>query len=177
MYLTVHATIGALIATQTHNPALAFAGGFVSHFIFDFIPHGDERVGEMITSHKAQFIFVASVDLALTVCLTALILAIAGDISPQHFVLLAGIVGAVLPDFISMAFPELHKLLRTNRLVAWWYRTLRLIYIPQAAEQLNRFHHWIHSIILRRTGFKLSFPQGLVFQVAFLALLLNQLFR
>jgi hypothetical protein len=177
MYLTVHATIGALIATQTDNPALAFGAGFASHFLFDFIPHGDEKVGEMITSHKAKFIFVASVDLVLTICLTVLILAMAGTFGQRHLILLAGIIGAVLPDFISMAFPEFHKLLKNNRIVAFWYRALRWIYIPQAAEQLNKFHHWIHSIILRRTGFKLSFPQGLVLQLAFLSLLLAKLFN
>ncbi len=177
MYLTVHATVGALIATQTQNPALAFAGGFISHFLLDFIPHGDEKVGELIMSHKAKFIFVAGVDLAITTCLTVLMVATASDFGRSPVVLFFGITGAVLPDFISMAFPEFYKLLGHNSVVAFWYRVLRLLYIPQAAEKLNYFHHWIHSIILRRYNFKLPFIQGLIYQSLFLGLLLTGLFR
>ena len=42
MYLIGHAAVGATLATAvTINPLAALGIGFVSHYLVDFIPHGD----------------------------------------------------------------------------------------------------------------------------------------
>ncbi|OGY53719.1 MAG: hypothetical protein A3A24_00935 [Candidatus Buchananbacteria bacterium RIFCSPLOWO2_01_FULL_46_12] len=42
MFLTVHATAAIIVTQQVVNPWLAFLIGFLSHFVLDAIPHGDE---------------------------------------------------------------------------------------------------------------------------------------
>jgi hypothetical protein len=46
MYLVGHAAIGMTLAASTGNPALAFGIGWISHYLADFFPHGDESAGE-----------------------------------------------------------------------------------------------------------------------------------
>jgi len=46
MYLINHAAIGIALASQVSNPVAAFGIGWVSHYLADFFPHGDEGVGE-----------------------------------------------------------------------------------------------------------------------------------
>ena len=52
MYLTVHATAGLLIGQQLNNPLIGFFTGVLSHYILDFIPHGDEFIGKFSTKRK-----------------------------------------------------------------------------------------------------------------------------
>ena len=44
MFLTSHATAAVLIAEQIHSPTLAFALGWLSHYLLDAIPHGDDEL-------------------------------------------------------------------------------------------------------------------------------------
>jgi hypothetical protein len=48
MYLINHAAIGVALATAVGatNPVAAFGVGWVSHYLADFMPHGDEGAGE-----------------------------------------------------------------------------------------------------------------------------------
>ncbi len=45
MYLIGHAAVGMILASGTENPAAAFGIGWLSHYLADFVPHGDEAVG------------------------------------------------------------------------------------------------------------------------------------
>ena len=44
MFLTTHAAAGIAISHYVHNPWAVFALSFASHFVLDFIPHGDENL-------------------------------------------------------------------------------------------------------------------------------------
>jgi hypothetical protein len=44
MFATVHTASALLIASKTSNPWWIFFIGLISHFILDFIPHGDRNL-------------------------------------------------------------------------------------------------------------------------------------
>lgn len=46
MYLVGHAAVGMTLAAGIANPAAAFGVGWLSHYLADFFPHGDEEMGE-----------------------------------------------------------------------------------------------------------------------------------
>lgn len=46
MYLVGHAAVGMTLAAATDDPVLAFGIGWLSHYLADFVPHGDEPAGE-----------------------------------------------------------------------------------------------------------------------------------
>lgn len=48
MFLIGHAAVGVAIvaATNITNPVAAFGVGWLSHYLADFLPHGDEPMGE-----------------------------------------------------------------------------------------------------------------------------------
>ncbi|MCA9325530.1 hypothetical protein KDA23_05720 [Candidatus Saccharibacteria bacterium] len=62
MYVSVHATVGAVVGQQTGNPLLAFGAGFASHLLLDVIPHGDSAKSGMPQTNKMIFI-AATIDL------------------------------------------------------------------------------------------------------------------
>ncbi|MFA6255016.1 MAG: hypothetical protein WC675_03205 [Patescibacteria group bacterium] len=104
MFLTVHATLGTIIGEYTGNIGLAFAAGFVSHFILDMIPHGDQ---DLMTREKSN---LAKQDLVLTAKIASadglvmiIFLAILywQHIIPLTLPVLAGIIGSIAPDFIN----------------------------------------------------------------------------
>lgn len=104
MYLTVHASVGALIGkTVGNNPLLGFVLGFLSHFLLDKIPHADphislpEHFGETIRPSKpvVGFITIVLLDSLLVAALTSFL--ITKNIIPSSSIL--SIIGSVLPDF------------------------------------------------------------------------------
>ena len=121
MFLTVHATAAVLITQKISNPLLAFIIGFISHYILDAIPHGDDKIFERWQG-KAQLrvmALVAAVDFGASLLwLNFLIdqLALAWPLA-----VLAAAAGSLLPDFFSGAFlvtnyPGLEWLHNLNRI-------------------------------------------------------------
>ncbi len=100
MYQIVHGTAGLLIGSQTSNPWLAFLFGFLSHFVLDAIPHDIIEVKRW--QDKGNFIkrvsLEATIDLALFLILLA-VLFFSGQLV-FNYSILAGIAGALLPDYI-----------------------------------------------------------------------------
>ncbi len=45
MFLVGHAAVGIALASRTKNPIVAFGIGWLSHYLADFFPHGDEPLG------------------------------------------------------------------------------------------------------------------------------------
>ena len=54
MYLTAHSSAGVLIAAKVVNPWLAFVLGFLSHYVLDMIPHGEENIFDK-TYHRINY--------------------------------------------------------------------------------------------------------------------------
>ena len=108
MFLTVHASVGALLGDKLGNEVLAFGAGFASHFVFDIIPHGDEKIGEIFLKSKRHWplalLFV--IDFAVAVTLVAGMGLLGVFNNPISA--LSGALAATLPDILS-GFSEITK--------------------------------------------------------------------
>lgn len=98
MYLTAHAAVGiamASTAAMTH-PVGAFCVGWLSHYVADAVPHGDEPVGSWAKrGHRVRRIAaVFAVDAAVLGIVAVLYLFRAG-FSWWAF---AALVGSAVPD-------------------------------------------------------------------------------
>jgi hypothetical protein len=98
MYLVGHAAVGMTLAAGTGNPALAFGIGWLSHYLADFFPHGDEAVGEWVRkgNEVRRLLVVLAPD-------AALFLAAFAWFSSQRgfsFTAAAAAVGSFVPDVL-----------------------------------------------------------------------------
>lgn len=121
MYLTVHATAGLIIGQQLNNPILGFFTGVLSHYILDFIPHGDSKNGDQPLKKIIYLFFLDS----------AIILGILSWLYWQNYFsitwpIFLAIAGTILPDVL-------------------WGVT-KLINIPWL-KPINRFHHFVHHLL------------------------------
>lgn len=96
MYLVGHAAIGMAFASGTDDPVLAFCIGWASHYVADFVPHGDEAAGEWVKrGHEVKRLLVlVGVDGAILLAAYGLFVAHRG-FSPAP---LAAAIGSTVPD-------------------------------------------------------------------------------
>ena len=141
MYLTAHAAAGAAAAgLLTANPLVAFGLGWLSHYVVDFIPHGDEAAGEWVSrgNEVRRLTLLFSID--------ALVLAalVAAQVMARGFswVTLAAAAGSTVPD------------------VLWGLEKLfgRRLFGP-----LQQLHGRVHNAL----GLRLPTWLGLAFQACF----------
>lgn len=136
MTLGTHAVVGASIAAllPTH-PALAFFGGFISHFILDSIPHWDyplrslqgrdgPKMDRDLRLGKSFIIDLFRVGIDALIGITVALLLFHGSRS-FPYVLLSGAVGAMVPDALQFVYFKLRK---------------------QPLISLQRFHIFIHAV-------------------------------
>lgn len=164
MYLATHASVGVLISQSVQSPLWVFLLSFLSHFVLDIIPHGDdagERSRDAITWVPKKIkltILVSAIDLML---LTGMLLLLYGTNNlPDRTRLTAGIIGSVLPDFISSAFPVIHY-------YTSWFFIVRMIAKLQNKMRISylwKQHDWLHRLTHNPTHRQLTFKQGLVLQ-------------
>ncbi len=139
MYLTAHSSAGVLIAAKFVNPWLAFVLGFLSHYVLDMIPHGEENIFDK----KYHRINYRSLIKALTIDFIILILYIyfiMTKLEVNQITLLAAVFGTVLPDLI-WGFYYLTKW----KILKW----------P------TKMHNYLHMLIKHR---QLPLSYGLVIQ-------------
>lgn len=150
MFLTPHAAVGAAIATSlTGNPAVAFGIGWLSHYLADSVPHGDERLGIWVSKgNEVKRLFgITVIDAVIwTVVLTYVFLSIGFS-----SVILAAAVGSAIPD------------------VMWG---LEKVVKRELFGPLQKFHGWNHNF------FKVNLPlwtgligQGIVTAAMWVAIL------
>jgi len=117
MYLTVHASAGILIGSQTGNPLLAFIVGVLSHYLLDSIPHDSieghdwHEKGDMVK----KFALEASIDFC--VLLGMIVFLQEKDLLILSSPIVWGIIGAVIIDFIWGGI-ELFKL--KGKVFSWF---------------------------------------------------------
>lgn len=101
MFLVVHASLGAVIGSQVQSPYVAAPLGFLSHFLIDIIPHGDEAIGRLFikSGRHMGLVFLAVVDALSALCLITL-LWMAG-LLPNAIGAFVGAVAAMVPDILS----------------------------------------------------------------------------
>ncbi|MBI4414925.1 MAG: hypothetical protein HY566_01660 [Candidatus Kerfeldbacteria bacterium] len=175
MYLTTHAAVGILISQAVNRPIEAFVLSFVSHFVLDFVPHGDENVGGWVRKSPKNAFLIAMIDILLI--FGFLFALYATQNLPVMARISAGIIGAVLPDFLSSVFPVIHY-------YTSWLVIVRIIHRMQYKLGLIpiwRGHDWIHKLTHRVIPSRVSFRTGLIYQavlvIACLAIGLGLIFR
>lgn len=141
MFLTVHASIGALIGQQISSPLWAFILGLISHFLLDLIPHGDRAIlpKEKIEEKIKLFLIIASVDFIIMISFLGFFYL--RGIFTNPIVIGSAVLGSILPDFLN----GIYYLLKNN----------------QFFKTFHHFHGLIHDLIKK----ELSFATGLVFQI------------
>lgn len=174
MFLSNHAAVGALLALQTNNPVSAFALGYVSHYLVDMIPHGDERVGPWIKkkNEARRAALVVSIDLTV---MAAFFMSLSWRVDFSHpYVVAAGVLGAILPDFISGFYDFLRKYLSTEKRKHYKERGGWLINFAKRSLWDNFFlerQFFIHRKIHSALKYDISLRNGIVLQTAILGFL------
>jgi hypothetical protein len=92
MLSTPHILVGGAIVKSIPNPFISIPLAFLSHLIFDFIPHAD-----FSPSLKPKIMFYVFVDYAIG--LLFLFWLSLGD--PDQTLIILGGISATVPDFIS----------------------------------------------------------------------------
>jgi len=151
MLLSVHATVGAVIGDNVSTPILAFVLGFISHFILDMFPHGDEA---LIKAYRNNFknrgmLYLIIFDLVSTIILLFLLFYFQ-KVSFTKTVIW-GIMGGVIPDLMVAINEITHK---------HFCRT-------------QKFHCWTHAKIGQKLNWTMPLRLGLLLQLVIIYLILK----
>lgn len=172
MFLTTHASVGLLVSKYVDDPALIFGLAFASHFVLDFIPHGDETLyHDHEWREQRRYRHALIINTLDVFALTGLIIWVIhhpGQVNSQR--MLAGILGSILPDFLSFLFPIIHQRLSWLFLVRWLYSLTK----PTGLRYLVRGQNWLHQVlhheIIRRD---IPFLAGLAMQLVIITVSLT----
>ncbi|PWB38920.1 MAG: hypothetical protein C3F02_01525 [Parcubacteria group bacterium] len=152
MFLTTHAAAALYVGTQVHDPLLALAIGFASHFVMDAVPHGDETLGSHHITTRGKYFYlakVAFVDLFLAGSLVFFYMHRRPEV--DRLVVAAAAFGSWLPDFLWLA----NRLLKIKILTFY-----------------TRMHDRIHELI----NWQFSPVYGVPFQIIITILFMKMLF-
>lgn len=172
MFLTTHAAAGIAISTLSANPLAVFGFSFLSHFILDFIPHGDENLyhdDEWKTRRRyRRVLLINALDLG---ALTGLVIwAVTQANAPGGQLLTIGILGSILPDFLSYFFPIIHQRFSWLFLMRWLYAVTKPTGLRYLVRGQNRLHRLLHDDLIRRD---VPLPVGIALQVVCIVLFLS----
>jgi len=155
MLLSVHATVGAIIGQNVSTAILAFVLAFISHFVLDIFPHGDEA---LVKAYRGNFknrgmIYLIIFDVATTAILIPLLfLTQKVNFMPT---VIWGIIGGVIPDFFVGIYEITHKHFRRT----------------------HKLHAWLHNILGHqiggRTKLNMSLKFGILIQIILIYLILS----
>ena len=98
-----HLLVGGVIASRTKNVWLGMFFAFLSHFVFDFIPHNDYIYFYL---NNWQIVYVSQVNIIILIIGGLLLLWLVRGFSLASFKIYLGAFFAVLPD-ISIGVGEL----------------------------------------------------------------------
>lgn len=162
MFLTAHAAVGIVISQHVDKPLDIFLLGLASHFILDFIPHGDERLfkDDEWKVHK-KYKRVVLFTLADFVLLGGIIVFLYGTADlPTSARLTAGILGSIFPDVVSHFLPFFHEKLNWLAAVRWLHTLLKGVQLGRFLKVHNKLHVFLHNLM----KFRLSQNSGLAVQ-------------
>lgn len=151
MLLSVHATVGAIIGENVGTPLLAFVLGFISHFILDIIPHGDEA---LIKAYRNNFknrgmLYLIIFDIISTFILLSLLFYFKQiNFNP---IVIWGIIGTVIPDFMVGVYEITNK----------------------HFKRTHKLHYWIHDGLNLKTTWTMPLKMGLIVQIIIIYLILR----
>lgn len=171
MFLTTHAAAGLAISKYVDSPTAVLLLSFASHFVLDFIPHGDEHLyRDQEWRERKQYRWVLMINCIDVVALLVLVALIANSPElPGGRPMLFGIIGGILPDFLSYLFPTIHQRFSWLWLIRWLYAATK----PTGLRYVVRAQDWLHQVlhheIFRRD---VPLPVGISMQVILIALVL-----
>lgn len=152
MFLTVHTAVGALIGQQVGSPILAFVLGFISHWLVDVVPHGDENFFADNLEKKVlrkRLLTLASFDF-LGIAIMFLFFSSTTDFTTP---MLFGFLGATGPDLL------------------WGITEIAPFKTPWGL--LDKWHSFFHKL----TGVIVSIKTGLLIQIITLILTIIAIVR
>lgn len=152
MTVTTHVAVGAAIGMNIGKPALGFLLGFISHFIVDIIPHGDDGMRKRFEAGGKKrtlsyFYGVSDYMIAFYLFITVLNI----KAYPSVAALSAAVVGSTLPDLLVVVY-EASK----TKLLKWFYNV----------------HFFFHNLILDRWG-DMKLAYGIGYQAVAIAIILR----
>jgi hypothetical protein len=137
MVLATHAVTGALIgAIGSENLPFVIGAGFLSHFLFDTIPHWDYKLGatkkdeekplETDMNIRSMHFYLDLLKIGLDASIGLTIVGLLVISKPNQVILGAfiGAISAMIPDPLQFVY--------------WKLR-------PRLMEPLQRFHHYMHA--------------------------------
>lgn len=153
MFLTVHAASGIFIGSQVSIPWLAFLIGYISHWLLDFIPHGDEKLIDRTKyteqELKWKLFYGATLD---TIGIIALFYILTStETVTLTSSILWGMLGAVAPDYLW----GLHKVTHIKVL-----------------KPIHKIHNWFHLKLTNNLPFKFGSLVQLTTLITFLLLII-----
>jgi len=154
MYLTVHATTGIAIGQSIINPLGAFFIGLLSHYILDFIPHGDEK---KFKNASVAFMAKAAIIDHMFVFVMFLTLFLFKPNFTFTLNIIIAIIGALLPDWLSAVYRL------TERTNISFFKLLHKITTPM--QNLHQFCHY--KIIKTEINFYLGTALQVVLLIGF----------
>lgn len=168
MYATTHVLASVVISQHVPNLWWAFFVALISHYILDFIPHGDRPVERWVRRgpHLARSLTVLITDMAL---LTVVFATIYKQTQlPSVAMLIAAVVGGMLPDVLWIIYDLYKRHLKRHRIFNIffknWYTRFLIVYVEPILDHHSRIHTYIDSMINTH-----KFPAfvGVIIQVVF----------
>ncbi len=157
MTATAHALVGAAIAAKIQNPALALPIAFVSHFVFDKLPHWDPMTNHDKKTKKRIF-WETVTDVILSYLLVTVFFFLYKSTQP---------VSPLASQTLSARLPQLFYfyVCAFAAQLPDWLEIPYLFNLPDflKAKWNYRLQHWVHDV-----GFdsRTQAPWGVVTQVA-----------
>lgn len=104
MQLVGHAAVGIALARAVGatNPVAAFGVGWFSHYLADFIPHGDEQIGEWASKGDfiARIMPIVAVDGLISLAAFAWLYSARGLTPVTALAPAAAAIGSFMPDIM-----------------------------------------------------------------------------
>lgn len=152
MFITIHATTGALVGTQITNPVLSFLINFILHFIMDIIPHGDKELGKRFfgllnkrLKEEEKIKSLAIYGLIDYIMLVFFLLFMFKNFSfARNDGVIWGIVGGIIPDLLVASY-----VLTKSKKIKWFFD----------------FHKWNHYLLIEKMKNDIPLKLGIAMQV------------
>jgi len=140
MFLTVHSAAGLVASQYIANPILAFIIGFILHYFFDIIPHGDSKIPKRYWN-VVYITFAGIIDILVLTIFVTLLMVKTGQILTITKAM--AILGSILPDCLQF----IYFLLPKNQLL----------------KKINKFHNYFHDLLYPK--FEIGLIPGIILQI------------
>ncbi|MFH1564456.1 MAG: hypothetical protein ABIC82_01245 [bacterium] len=148
MLISVHTAIGVIIAKSITTSATGiFLLAVVSHFVLDFIPHGDGNLMHWFSRRINRDLILSLNILDAFITIFYLLYIFTYTIIPKSAHIFWAVLGSILPDVLNIYYQ---------------------IFKPKFLKPFSSFHGYIHNYIPS----KMTVKQGLLLQLVIIICLI-----